>query len=313
MELDIGVVLTNLIGLFIMMGVGYAAAKRKWVPEGGPEWISAFLLKIALPCTIFSTLATRESEPGFLRDCLITLAIGAVFFPIAVLLFTKVLAPLFRIPAGKRGIWCFSGLFSNFGFMGYPVVLALLGADAVVFAVVLGIDINLTMYTAGSMMIAADTQKAGSKLSLKKVLLTPINIATLLGLAAFLLDIPVPEALLMPMTHIGNVTTPLSMVMAGMVMARSPLSTLFGDKHAYTASALRLVFVPLLLILALRPLPIANPLIVPTIVIVMSMPTASAATLLAQSCGGDVEFAAKTTLITSILCIATIPVICMLL
>lgn len=314
MDLDIGVVLTNLIGLFIMMGVGYAAAKAKWVPEGGPEWISSFLLKIALPCTIFYTLATRENDPSFLRDCLITLAIGAVFFPLATLLFRKVLAPLLRVPEGKRGIWSFSGLFSNFGFMGYPVVMALLGADAVVYAVILGIDINLTTYTAGAVMISADSQsQGGQKPNLAKALISPINAATLLGLLAFFVGLKLPQAVLLPMNQLGNVTTPLSMVMAGMVMSRSKLSTLFGDKHAYSAAALRLLFVPLLLLFALRLLPIENPLIVPTIVVVMAMPTASAATLLAQSCGGDVEFAAKTTLITSILCIVTIPLICTLL
>ena len=47
MHLDIGVVLTNLIGLFLMMGVGYAAARARWVPEGGPEWVTAFLLKMS--------------------------------------------------------------------------------------------------------------------------------------------------------------------------------------------------------------------------------------------------------------------------
>lgn len=314
MQLDISVVLTNLIGLFLMMGVGYVAARAKWVPEGGPEWLSAFLLKVAMPCTIFSALATRENDPSFLRDCLITLAIGAAFFPVAILLFRRGLAPLLRIPEGRRGIWSFSGLFSNFGFMGYPVVMALMGPDAVVFAVILGIDINLCMYTVGAMMIASDGKGArGGKLPIGKAILQPTNAATALALLVFLTGIKLPQAIMMPVTHIGNVTTPMSMVMAGMVMARSKFSTLFGDKHAYSAAVLRLLAVPLVLLLTLRLLPIANPLIVPTIVVVMSMPTASAATILAQSSGGDVEFAAKTTLITSLLSILTIPAICMML
>ena len=313
MDLDIVVVLTNLFSLFLMMGVGYIIARAKWTPEGGPEWLSAFLLKIALPCTIFSALSTREYDPGFLRDCMITLAIGAVFFPLAVLLFRRVLVPLFRVPEGKRGIWSFSGLFSNFGFMGYPVVGALMGQEAVVFAVILGIAINLMSFSVGLMMVAADGRGQSGKLPLRKAILNPTNAATLLGMLAFLTGFKLPAAVMMSITSIGNVTTPMSMVMAGMVMARSKLSTLFGDKYAYSASALRLVFVPLLLLVILRLLPIQSPLIVPTIVVVMAMPTASAATILAQNYGGDVEFAAKTTLITSILCIITIPLICLLL
>ena len=171
MDLDIVVVLTNLFSLFLMMGVGYIIARAKWTPEGGPEWLSAFLLKIALPCTIFSALSTREYDPGFLRDCMITLAIGAVFFPLAVLLFRRVLVPLFRVPEGKRGIWSFSGLFSNFGFMGYPVVGALMGQEAVVFAVILGIAINLMSFSVGLMMVAADGRGQSGKLPLRKAIL----------------------------------------------------------------------------------------------------------------------------------------------
>ena len=86
-----------------------------------------------------------------------------------------------------------------------------------------------------------------------------------------------------------------------------------GRQTSFFKRRLRAILLTMALLVTLRLLPIANPLIVPTIVVVMSMPTASAATILAQSSGGDVEFAAKTTLITSLLSILTIPVICLLL
>ena len=67
MNLGFGVVFTNLLGLFIMIGVGFASVKTKIVPPSTSATLSAILLKITLPCTIFISLATKEYDPGFSR------------------------------------------------------------------------------------------------------------------------------------------------------------------------------------------------------------------------------------------------------
>ena len=63
MQLDIGMVFSSLIGLFLLMGVGWVSVKTKIVPPAASAPMSSLLLKVTLPCTIFSSLATREFEP----------------------------------------------------------------------------------------------------------------------------------------------------------------------------------------------------------------------------------------------------------
>ena len=82
MQLDIGMVFSSLIGLFLLMGVGWVSVKTKIVPPlPPPPPCPAFLLKVTLPCTIFSSLATREFDSAFLVDGVIIIVIGLVLFP----------------------------------------------------------------------------------------------------------------------------------------------------------------------------------------------------------------------------------------
>ena len=62
MQLDIGMVFSSLIGLFLLMGVGWVSVKAKIVPPSASAPMSSLLLKVTLPCTIFSSLATREFD-----------------------------------------------------------------------------------------------------------------------------------------------------------------------------------------------------------------------------------------------------------
>ena len=82
MQLDIGMVFSSLIGLFLLMGVGWVSVKTKIVPPSASAPMSSLLLKVTLPCTIFSSLATREFDSAFLVDGVIIIVIGLVLFPL---------------------------------------------------------------------------------------------------------------------------------------------------------------------------------------------------------------------------------------
>ena len=56
MHLDFWEVLSNLLGLFLLIAVGYGAVRLDIVPAGASGVLSRLLLKIALPCTVFTSL-----------------------------------------------------------------------------------------------------------------------------------------------------------------------------------------------------------------------------------------------------------------
>ena len=318
MQLNFFDVLSNLLGLFVLIAVGYAVTKGGLLPASVSGHFSKLLLKVTLPCTIFTSLL-REYDPSFFRDVVTIIVIGLVLFPLNAFI-SKLLCRLARVPEGKRGVWAFCATFSNTGFMGFPIILALLGEEALALAAMLNFAFNLVVYTLGGAMVYSDRPAVGGKkekLDLKSVLFTAINVSAILGLIFYFTQLPVPDAVLKPMTHLGNMTTPLSMIVTGMNLSNRKLSEVFGDRDILTSTAARLIAVPLITFAILSAvslvIPFGNVLLMPVAFIIFSMPTAGVAPILAQTHGADKEFAAGIVFMTSLFCIVTIPVMVMLL
>ena len=332
MHLDFMVVFSNLLGLFLLIGAGILAARLRILPKEASPYFSTLLLKITLPCTIFISLATKEYDPSFIQDSLLTLGIGLVAFP-AMQLLGSAGARLLRVPEGKRGIWAYCCAYPNTGFMGFPICLALFGAEGLALAVIYNITFNIYVYSIGAMAIAGDgagdagdaagaASASGSaggqgapagRPSLKKVLFTGINFSVLLSLIFYFGRIPVPGPAVIPLTHLSNITTPLSMLITGIAIGQSRGAELFSDRDAWTASAARLLICPLLLFAVLSHLPIQNRMIVSVVSVIMGMPVPGVTTVLAETYHGNLSMAAKLSLLTNLLSMVTIPLICMLL
>lgn len=318
MQLNFFDVLSNLLGLFLLIAVGYGMTKGGLLPASVSAYFSKFLLKVTLPCTIFTSLL-REYDPSFFKDVITIIAIGLVLFPLNAFV-SKALCRLARVPEGRRGVWAFCATFSNTGFMGFPIILALLGEEALALAATLNIAFNIVVYTLGGTMVYSDRPAVDGKkekLDLKGVLFTGINLSAVLGLVFYFAQIPVPDALLKPVTHLANITTPLSMIVTGMNLTNRKLSQVFGDRDIFTSTFARLIAIPLITFALLTAVnlafPFGNPLIMAVAFIIFSMPTAGVATILAQTYGADQEFAAGIVFMTSLCCIITIPVMVMLL
>ena len=332
MHLDFMVVFSNLLGLFLLIGAGILAARLRILPKEASPYFSTLLLKITLPCTIFISLATKEYDPSFIKDSLLTLGIGLIAFP-AMQLLGSAGARLLRVPEGKRGIWAYCCAYPNTGFMGFPICLALFGAEGLALAVIYNITFNIYVYSIGAMAIAGDgagdagdaagadsaSGSAGGqgapagRPSLKKVLFTGINFSVLLSLIFYFGRIPVPGPAVIPLTHLSNITTPLSMLITGIAIGQSRGAELFSDRDAWTASAARLLICPLLLFAVLSHLPIQNRMIVSVVSVIMGMPVPGVTTVLAETYHGNLSMAAKLSLLTNLLSMVTIPLICMLL
>ena len=313
MELDFFTVASNLISLFALIAVGFIAVKAGALKPEASSHFSSFLLKITLPCTIFISLVTREYDPAFVKDGIITITAGLVAFP-AMLYTSRWLAKLFHVPEGRRGVWAFVTAYSNSGFMGFPVALALFGAEGLALSVMLNISFNVTIYTLGAMEIIRDNPNHGSEgISMKSIIFSNINIATVLSLIFYFGRINLPSSAAVPISYLSGVTTPISMVIIGMALAHSKASDLFTDIHAWTATAMRLIIYPLMMCGILRLFPLSgNRLVGAVLVLINAMPGASVTAVLSEMYGGDVDFASRIMFIQNILCMATIPLICMM-
>ncbi len=311
--MDIAVLFSNLVGLFLLIGVGFFAVRMNVLPIQAAKPMSALLMKITVPATVVSSML-RPFDPAFLRLGLSILAVGTVLFALFAAL-SLGLAPLCRVPRGRRGMWCCCATFCNNSFMGFPVALAVLGEEGLALTVILAIPFNLMAYSIGARMVCMDADGAGAApaVSWKRALFSMINLATLVGTVLYITQLPVPEAVQTPLRHLSNVTTPLSMIITGMNLSQGSLADVVRDRDAFTASAMRLLLFPLIAWGVMRCIPGLDGLVMGAALLNMSMPAPAAATLMGEEYGGNVQIGSRIIFLSSLLCVATIPLISLLL
>lgn len=312
MNLDFFTVASNLISLFALIAVGYAAVRFGILDDRAAPVFSAFLMKITLPCTIFISVASREYDPSFLYDGVTIMIAGLVIFT-ALLYVSRGLAILFRVPEKSCGTWAFSATFSNAGFMGFPIALALFGGDGLALAVMLNIAFNIVVFTVGVMEVARDNPaRGGQKMSAKSIIFSGINIATVLSLISYFGRVNIPNAVATPLTFLSNITTPLSMTMIGIILAHAKSSEIFRNVHAWLNTLFSLIIYPIGVCLLLKIFPpSSNPLVAAVLVLVVAMPAASITAVICELYHGNINFAVKAMFLQNLFSVLTIPFICM--
>lgn len=314
MSLNFFVVMQNLISLFVLIAVGYAAIRSGVLNERASASFSSLLMKITLPCTIFISLIQKEYDPAFIHDSIIIIIAGLIAFP-AMLYISRYLAILSRVPKNCRGVWAFACSFTNAGFMGFPIALALFGPEGLALSVMLNIAFNMTVYTIGAIEISRDNPEHDAEnIDMRSIIFSNINISLVLSLIFYFGRISLPEIIATPINYLSGITTPLSMIIIGMALARSRGTALFTDINAWTCTLMRLLIFPVALCFMLKLVPAGvNPLIGAVLVLVIAMPAPSVTAVLCEMYRGNLDFAAKIMFLQNLLCIATIPVVCMLL
>ena len=313
MNLDFFMVMSNLISLFALIAVGYTAIRSGILKQNASASFTALLMKVTLPCTIFISLVSREYDPAFINDSITIFIAGLIAFP-AMMYIARYIAKLLGVDSSYRGVWAFSCAFTNSGFMGFPICLALFGPEGLSLSVILNIAFNLTVYTVGAIEISLDNPNHDAeRISIKSIIFSEINAATLISLIFYFGKIPVPQFIASPLTYLSGITTPLSMIIIGMALARERGIDLFTNRDAWLSTFMRLIVYPMALCLLLRFVPLgSNPLIGAVLVIVIAMPGASVTAVLCEMYHGNIDFAAKVMFLQNLLCIFTIPIVCMM-
>ena len=211
-----------------------------------------------------------------------------------------------------QGMTRFCTVFSNSGFLGFPLAMAVFGDNSMAFTVLIIINIimNVLMFTLGVYLVSGDKKT----ISLKKAFLNPVLIAFVLGIVANLLNLKkyLPEAVTYS-THFSNLVTPISMIILGMKMGTVKFASLFKSWKTYYVAALKLVVFPLVIVaiafLLKAVWSVVDIDVVLGIFIAFATPTAGLASTFSDNYDGDTENAVAFTLGTTVLSILTIPLI----
>jgi predicted permease len=283
---------------FALVLCGYWAARRQMLPFEAIPGLNGFVLFFALPCMLFRFGANTPIAQ--LLDA------GAFFMYLFCAL--VMVAFVVAISLNKRFGWndaafgALVGAFPNTGFMGVPLLVALLGSAAAgpaIVTIVIDMVITTSLCIALSRLDGAGQQGVGqaAKNALLGVVKNPMPWAILLGtlFSAFQIDLPGPVDKTVAL--LGDAASPVALFTIGAVLARSQTIAHHAQHGPLTwqdyvpVALIKLLLHPLLvLVVGLAAISMGVPIdafALKVMVLVAALPSASNVAMLSERFGAD--------------------------
>lgn len=152
-------------------------------------------------------------------------------------------------------------------------------------------------------------KKQGSKFNWKKLLPAPL-LGFIVSVVFLVINIPLPSYVSNTLSYIGGLTTPLSLIYIGIVLAKAGIKTIHFDKDSILALSGRFILSPLLMFLVLKLMaPQMATAEYQTFMIQSATPALAVLPILANQGDGDVEFSTNIVTLSTILFVIVIPII----
>lgn len=292
------IILEQVFILFIFAAAGYALCKCGVVNSGHSQILSKLLVYVFLPCNIFKTFAsnfTREYLSGNYETVLSSVVI-IIFLGITM----HYLAKVFSKDKYERSIYEYSLVIPNYGYMGYALAEALFGESGLMNIMMFAIPVSCYIYTYGFAIL---TKKP---LSLKK-LLHPVILVMVAGMFVGILQIPIPDTVMVVLKKSSACMAPVSMLLAGIVISNFNFRRLVCNKNYFIVVLLRLIVIPIILGLMLRAW--GNKEALQAALLFYAMPCGLNTIVFPKLVDGNCEIGAGLAFISNILACVTIPII----
>lgn len=298
--MDKSIIIYQVVTLFLMILVGFIARRIGIINPELHKGLNELLLKITAPLLALSSFQFAFSKALLAEAGMIF--IFAILAHMFAIFFSKITYLWFN--SDQKKVLRFITIFSNCAFMGYPVVSSIYGQKGVFYTSIYVAVFNLFVWSYGVFIF---TEKADLK-SLKKALLNPGIIATLLGLLFFLFSVKIPVPIYQAIHTLGSMTTPIAMLVIGSALATVKTADLFSGFALYYGSLVRLLVMPLITIVILKIFNFQANLL-GVAVLLMAMPAAATAVPIAEQYHGDSLFTSRMVFITTLLSVLTIPLV----
>ncbi len=298
------ITLQQMLILFFFMAVGFVMMKKKMLPDNAASVLSKLLVTAFLPAMVFKTFAANLNPDNVLSK-LPLLGISALNVTITCLI-GIVLSKFLSKDEMTRNIYIYSFTVPNMGYMGYPIVGAVLGELTLLDFMVVAVPSNLFIYTAGMYML-----NPNKEFSVKKIFNPPM-IALIVGVIVGVCRIPVPDIVLSAANSASNCMAPCAMLLTGFVLAKQPLGAMFTQFKSYLISFIKLIVFPLIGFFMMRLLGAPEQAVI-LCTIALALPFGLNSVVFPEAFGGDSTPGARLCFIGNLMALVTIPLVFFLL
>ena len=294
------IVLKEIMSLFLIILIGVYGKKRNIINEEVNIGLRKLLLDITLPLLIINSF--NFTFQGEMKSNVLVAFIYSIAFFIVGIITSYIF--LIGIKGEKKKILHFANIFSNCGFIGFPIINSLFGAEGMVYASIFNMVFNIFLWTYGVMIFSNKV----SKDSIKNVLLNPAIIAVYIGVIMMIFNIKLPSFILESTKLVGNMTPPISMIIVGVMLADVKIKDVFKEPTIYYGAIIKLIIIPLNLYF-IKLLLKENSTIINTIILIQAMPAAAMTTIFSLDFNKEKEYSAIVVFISTLLSIITIPIV----
>lgn len=247
--------------LILAMALGFYLGKKEVLDAATVKKVSSIIVTFTGPAMVLGSVTDMGGQS--VESVLTLLIYGLIVYaclPFIGFLLGKVL----KVDRDLSGTYMLTILLCNNTFMGFPVVQSLFGNDAIFLTSVLHFAFNIMFYTLGLAVIRKDgkltemSQRYGNDgptaVLIKnkfqwKNLINPGTIAAILAMIIFFGGLKVPAVIAEPVSFVGALTMPLSMILIGANMSRYQLKEVMGDWRIYVVAVMRLILLPIIIYL----------------------------------------------------------------
>lgn len=220
------------IQLILMVGIGFLAVRTHIVGENFEKQLTSLIMKILLPCMIIKSMMGAFSWEE-LKHCgqlvLVAIVLWAVTFGLGQLVFYL----MGKTPSAR--IMRFSMMYTNFTFVGIPVIEALYGSTGVFYFVVFLVPYRMVYYSSAEPLLSPPGSvrvERTLKDKLKGWFSAPV-VAVFIGLILYLTQLQLPAPITGTINSLGACASPLGMLLCGMSLGKYPFRRLLRPRYLW--------------------------------------------------------------------------------
>ena len=299
--------LQQMIVLFVLMLIGFFVSKKGYISDATFKQMSWLVVYVACPAMVISG---SVNSGKMMEGQELFAAMGLTLAIYAVLILLGLITPfILGVPKEDRGVYKVMMIFSNIGFMGFPLIGSLYGAEALLYAALFQIPFNVLIYTYGILVLKKKTDD-NEKLDLKKIFNIGV-ICCIISIVIALFQIETPDFVKTIVSNLSNLTAPLSMMVIGASLTKIRFKDLFTDIRLLLFCGLKLIVIPVVMLFVLKQF-IDNTIVLGVCMVILSTPVASMTAMLAQQYDGNYPLASKGVAVSTILSVLTMPLVAMI-
>ena len=296
----------KILTLFLIVFAGVYARKTNILDWTSTKKLSAFLLNVTQPLMIVTSFQI-DFDAQKLKEGVSIFALSAAIHVFLAFSAFWLYKPVKNIE--QRKIFEMATIFTNCGFLGYPVLKVVFGDDLGVFyGAFYTMFFNIFIWTYGIVLLSRNKTKDGEKVKLpiSKIFINAGMISSVAGIIIFAFRIKLPAIIFDSARLVGDMTFPLSMIIIGSLISTVNLKSMFLSLKNYYYLIVKMLVLPLFIGVMCRILNLP-PLLIYIGALMAAMPSGANVAIFAETYESDAPSAAIDVGLSTLVSIVSVP------